>query len=542
MTFFNELLSIIPYYKKMHMKSTIFGLFALLLLLSCGSQELVTDSPEKKKLEHYPTSGITHFMYGEIYRSSGNYSYANLEYRKALEYDTTTTILNAIGESYRLLGKHKQATNYFEKSLKLDPNDEIAQYNVLDLYMNELRYEEAIPIIQNKLEDNPDNSEYLQRLAECYRGIGRHEDALNILDKLIQLKPNYPWSYIYAAEIMLEDDRIPDAAPYLEKVARNVPPNNELYEFWVRALFESNNIEGMLNALEFWLSREPDSLSPYFVYIDYQFRLKNFEAGDKMLDRIKDRWEENIRISYFQGISAMARDDIDKVWFYFNRADKFPDAGVDLYLYYGLWFWENGYLEEAETIADRAIEKRGPGVRWLHMKAMISIQWGEYEKAEKLLLQVVAEDSMNLVAREDLANIYVEVNEAEKADQTYRELLDVLPENISVLNNYAYALACLDMDLDRAMDMVNKALKTEKSAAYCDTKAWILYRQNKYNQALKWIKKAFKYPDVSADVYAHQGHILFLLNKKEEAREAFRGSLKIDPNNIDAINALEELK
>ena len=524
------------------MKSTIFSLLALFLLLSCGSQELITDTPQKKAPKHYPTSGITHFMYGEIYRTSGNYTYANLEYRKALEYDTTTTILNAIGESYRLMGKHNLATNYFEKSLKLDPSDETARYNVLDLYIKELRYEEAIPIIQSILKTDPDNADYLQRLSECYRGIGQHENAIKVLDKLIDLRPNNPWPYIYAAEIMLEDDRIADAAPYLEKIARHVPPNNELYEFWVRSLFESNNIEGMLSALEFWLSNKPESLSPYFLYIDYQFRMENYDAGNKTLAQIQDRWEEDARISYFQGVSAMAKGDLNKVWFYFKRADKFPDAGIDLYLYYGLWFWEKGYLEEAETIADHAIEKFGPASRWLHMKAMIGMQQGNYERAEQLLIQVVSSDSTNLVAREDLANLYVETDEAKKADSLYSSILVVLPGNTSVLNNYAYALACLNMDLGRAMDMVNEALKKEKSAAYYDTKAWILYRQNKYNQALKWIKKAFDYQDVSADVFSHQGHIYIALNKIEEARAAFLESLKIDPNNMDAINALEELE
>ncbi len=526
------------------MKSTIFSLTAFFLLLSCGSQELIINTPQEKAPKHYPTSGITHFMYGEIYRTSGNYTYANLEYRKALEFDTTTTILNAIGESYRLMGKHKQATSYFEKSLMLDPNDETAQFNVLDLYIKELRYEEAIPIIQHKLESDPnnDNAEYLQRLAVCYRGIRQYESALKILDELIDLKPNYSWSYIYAAEIMLEDNHIADAAPYLEKIARNVPPNDKLYEFWVRSLFESNNIEGMLSALEFWLSREPESLSPYFLYIDYQFRTKNYEAGNKILDIIRDRWQENVRISYFQGISAMARGDVDKVWFYFKRADEFPDAGPDLYLYYGLWFWEKDYLKKAETIADRAIAKLGPGARWLHMKAMISLQLGDYASAEQLLIKVISSDSTNLVAREDLANLYVQINDAEKADDLYKDLLVALPENVSVLNNYAYALASLNIDLGRALDMVNRALKVERSAAYYDTKAWILYRQNKYNQALKWIKKAFEYEDVSADVYSHQGYILVALNKAEEARAAFRVALKIDPNNIDAMNALEELK
>ncbi|MCF7832538.1 MAG: tetratricopeptide repeat protein [Candidatus Marinimicrobia bacterium] len=514
----------------------------MLMLLSCGSQELVRDIPEKKAPENYPTSGITHFMYGEIYRSSGNFSYANMEYRKALEYDTTTTILKAIGETYRLLGKSKEATGYYEKALKLDPEDVESQYAVLDLYMKEMRFEEAVPLIQKKLDNEPENTDYLQRLAECYRGYGDNEKALKALEELIKIKPEYYWSYIYAAEIMLEEDRIADAAPYLEAVARNVPPNNKLYEFWVRALFENKNIEGMLSALEFWLDNKPETFAPYFLYIDYQYQLKNFDAGNNILNRIKDRWQENSKISYFQGISAMAADQPDSVWFYFERADVFPDANADLYLYYGLWFWEKGLLEKAEAVADHAIKKTGSASRWLHMKAMINAQKGNYKTAEYLLQTVISEDSTNLNAREDLANIYVELNEGEKADQLYSSILKKLPENVGILNNYAYALACLDIHLDQAMEMVNKALKKEKSAAYFDTKAWVLFRQQKYNQSLKWIKKALDYPDAGADVFYHQGMILSALKRKEEAREAFKESLRLDPDNTDTINSLEELK
>ncbi len=145
-------------------------------------------------------------------------------------------------------------------------------------------------------------------------------------------------------------------------------------------------------------------------------------------------------------------------------------------------------------------------------------------------------------AREDLANVYVEMNEAEKADMLYAELIRSLPNNASILNNYAYALSRLNMDLDRAMKMVNKALKKEKSAAYSDTKAWILYGQKKYNQALKWVVMALKYPDAGADVLYHQGRIFEKLNKIEEAIEAYEKSILINPNNPEAFNALEELK
>lgn len=536
------MLLIIHYYWKMHKKLTIIGIAALFLIVSCGTQELVRDIPQEKKPEIYPTQGLMHFMYGEIYRTEGNYVYANMEYRRALQYDTTATILKAVGESYLQMGKRELAADYYEEALRIDPNDESLRYSVIELYMNELRYDEAISMLEKSLEDNPEDGDFLQKLAESYRQTGRFNKAIETLDKLIELDPKYPWPYLYAAEIMLEDARIADAAPYLDKVARRVPPNNELYEFWVRALFESKNIDGMLSALEFWLDQDPETLAPYFLFMDYQFQLDHYDKANAVLDRISHRWNEDGRISYFQGLSAMQKDEPDSVMFFFERAKGTHDVGSDLFLYFGLWFWKKGDLDAAEYIADNAIEIRGPEARWLHMKAMINAQKGQFDLAADLLRQILKGESGNVNAKEDLANIYIEIGNSDKAVELYSELLEAMPGDPGILNNYAYALARLDRDLNKAMDMVNKALKQEKSAAYCDTKAWILYRQGKYKKALIWIGKAMAYPPSGSDVHYHHGRILEKLGKLDEAKNAYQTSLQIDPDNTQSIKALEELK
>ena len=526
----------------MYKKPLFFGIVVIFLLFSCAQKELLNDIPSEKKPEIYPTQGIMHFMYGEIYRADGNFNYANIEYRKALEYDTTATILKAIGESYIMLGKPKLATPYFENALKLDPLDELTQYHIIDLYIKELRYEEAIPILLEQQKTNPDNEEVLKRLAECYRQVAQYDKSIEILDKMISMDDHHPWAYIYAAEVMLEKGEIAKAAPYLDAIARKVNPNNGLYEFWVRSLFAANDIDGMLSALAFWLDQNPDLLSPYFLYIDTQFRLNNLEAGEKVLHKISKRWDEDARISYFEGVLAMAKDLPDSAWFYFERADLQDDTPGDLYLHYGIWYWEKGYLEKAEEISDRAIEKEGPQSRWLHMKAMINAQKGNFELAEYLMQTVLDIDTSNVSAREDLANIYVDMGKAKEMDVLYASVLAALPENPSILNNYAFALSRLNMDLDRAMIMVDKALKQEKSAAFLDTKAWILYRQGKYKQALKWIDKALTFSDAGADVLYHQGKILIALGRLDEARDSLERSLLAQPNNPDAFDALEELK
>lgn len=526
----------------MYKRLLFYGVLVGVLLVSCGQQELLNDVPEKKEVETYPTNSITHFMYGEIYRSSGNISYANLEYKRALEYDTTVTILNAIAESYLMLGKPNQASDYFEKSLKLDPENELASLSVLELYMKNMRYEDAIPILEKQISKNPGTLEYMQMLAEAYRGVNKHDASLNILDKMILLKPEYPWPFIYAAEIKLEQGKVAEAAPYLDKIARKVPANNSLYEFWVRSLFESNNIDGMLKALEFWIDKKPENLAPYFLYIDYQFRLQNHLQAKTVLDQIKGRWEEDSRISYFQGLNAMSENQADSVWFYYQRADGFSDASVDLYMYYGLWFWEQGYLNNAESICDRAIERQEASIQFLHMKAMINAQRGDYSTAEYLLESILSVDSMNYNIMEDLANVYADLDKSDESIALYERVLLEFPDNTSILNNYAFVLSRLDRDLDKAMKMVNKALKKEKTAAFLDTKAWILYRQKKYKQALNWINKAQSYENVGSDVLFHKGEILKALDRIEDARLAYQESLKMDPTYQEAINALEELK
>jgi Tfp pilus assembly protein PilF len=66
--------------------------------------------------------------------------------------------------------------------------------------------------------------------------------------------------------------------------------------------------------------------------------------------------------------------------------------------------------------------------------------------------------------------------------------------------------------------------------------------KKKYNQALKWVSTALKLPDAGADVLYHQGRIFEKLNKIEEAKAAYNKSILIDPNNPEALRALEELK
>ena len=92
-----------------------------------------------------------------------------------------------------------------------------------------------------------------------------------------------------------------------------------------------------------------------------------------------------------------------------------------------------------------------------------------------------------------LGDIYHEQGDEEKAFEAYERTLRNDPDNVLVLNNYAYYLAVKSQDLDKALEMSTKAITAEPdNPTYLDTHAWVLYKKGEYQEAEKYMKKAMK--------------------------------------------------
>jgi predicted AlkP superfamily phosphohydrolase/phosphomutase/tetratricopeptide (TPR) repeat protein len=62
-------------------------------------------------------------------------------------------------------------------------------YNLARAQMDARRYSEALALLQELVEKNPDEARFMQHLAQCYLALGRRPDAKDLLEKLMVLKP-----------------------------------------------------------------------------------------------------------------------------------------------------------------------------------------------------------------------------------------------------------------------------------------------------------------------------------------------------------------
>ena len=130
--------------------------------------------------------------------------------------------------------------------------------------------------------------------------------------------------------------------------------------------------------------------------------------------------------------------------------------------------------------------------------------------------EAVIRFSMHVLA----GDLYMRVGLLDSCFNHYEKALVLDPENVYVLNNYAYTLAVNGGDLKKAEKMSQKTIEKEpNNATYLDTYAWILHLQGQDSLARFYMLRAMeKAGDMSEDQELRQ-HFNILFGKDENKEE-----------------------
>jgi Tfp pilus assembly protein PilF len=140
---------------------------------------------------------------------------------------------------------------------------------------------------------------------------------------------------------------------------------------------------------------------------------------------------------------------------------------------------------------------------------------------------------------------YEEMQNHSKSDSLYEMGLKLDPNNHLILNNYSYSLSERNLRLEASEKMSRRALEFEpENSAYLDTYGWILFKLGKYDDAIRYIKKAIELRDAVGEdgsvLNEHLGDIYFEIGNKEKALYYWEEALKINPANEDVVNKVKK--
>jgi outer membrane biogenesis lipoprotein LolB len=127
-------------------------------------------------------------------------------------------------------------------------------------------------------------------------------------------------------------------------------------------------------------------------------------------------------------------------------------------------------------------------------------------------------------------------------EKILREILRKNPNDVNSLNALGYSLADRNQKLPEAFKLITKAhLLSPKDGFILDSLGWVNFRMGKNALALEQLQQAFNIKP-EADIAAHIGEVLWLMNRPSEAEDIWRKGQQLDANNPTLKETLKRLK
>jgi tetratricopeptide (TPR) repeat protein len=136
-------------------------------------------------------------------------------------------------------------------------------------------------------------------------------------------------------------------------------------------------------------------------------------------------------------------------------------------------------------------------------------------------LDFSVDNNLTVKFRTNLGEAFYKSKKYDDSFESFEKALKLDPQNIYILNNYSYYLALQNQNLSRAEELAKKLNDLVKdNPSYEDTYGWVLFKQEKYEEAKSWSEKALSHGgEKNSDILEHYGDILYKLNDAVKALE-----------------------
>ena len=168
----------------------------------------------------------------------------------------------------------------------------------------------------------------------------------------------------------------------------------------------------------------------------------------------------------------------------------------------------------------------------------------KYEEAIKYYTKIIdtlndySETKSDLLYRR--GGSYERVGKYKKADKDLLHALKINPDDAYILNYLSYSWLERNYKIDQAIEMLETAYAIKKNDPYIiDSIGWAYYLINDYLKAEKFLRRAVELMPDDPIVNDHYGDILWMLNRKIQARYFWAIVLKMEDaedNMIENIN------
>lgn len=510
-------------------------------------------------------------------RLKGNHAEAFQLFTHALAVNPNHVGANyGMSSYYHALGSDEKAGEALKTAADHDSGNYWVKHALVQLYVSEDKTDEAIRQLEDMAASYPQNSNILFMLEELYQRKPDYQKVIETLDRieLLEGKNEEISTEKYRIYIQMNDkekafaemrelaDEYPNDLRYKARIGDLYLDSGETekaYEVYQQLQQEdSTNVNVLLSLAHYYETTHQDSL--------YQQNLMRIVTNTSLPEESRMRLMQTIAA---QNLFGQQGNDTTKVMGLFDKILQQPQENnnmAELYVRYMISsnvstskvkpvlqrmldtdpeadIARNQLLsyaidadddKEVMRLCKTAVDYTSENPVYYYYLSVAYLRNKRYNEAidanRKGLAKTDSKSNLDMIVNmyTIMGDCYHYTGRNARAFECYDSCLLYKPNDVLVLNNYAYYLSLEKRELEKAERMASKAIELEKdNATYIDTYAWVLFQQQKYAEAKVYIDRVLnivgKEPDKDdATLIEHAGDIYSQCGFKDKALEYWK--------------------
>ncbi|WP_049630786.1 tetratricopeptide repeat protein [Cellvibrio sp. pealriver] len=374
-------------------------------------------------------------------------------------------------------------------------------------YMGAGEYEKARERFTRAVELQPDNKEYQLGLAISQRRSNQLAAAAATLKQLASKYSDWTSVYLEQGDLALANDDVAQAeAAFATAVSKGT--NAALIDYKIANYYIANKKPAdAIKRLRSGMQKGVAQVRTYTLLAELERSQNNLDAGLDTLRAGIEKFPDNSLLQFRTGSELAAMRRYDESLPYFEKAIQLKPQNPDVLRAYSLVQTKLGKTKAAAETAGKLYSVRGEAIPEALFYATLLQQDKQLAEAAAIYQKVLAQDSGNLVALNNLATLHAEQGKLDAAEKTARQAHGLAKNNPQIM----------------------------------DTLGWILYQQRKYSEALVILLNAADLAPEAAVIHYHTGVVYEASGNTKAAKKVFEKALSLDTNSYWVKDARQRL-
>lgn len=485
----------------------------------------------------YPDDLATGMAISQIYLASGRPAEAEKVLASMLERVPDQRGLNySYAQVLTKLGRGAEALKYLERAVEVDPTFGMAIQQLVEIYQGTNQWQKAADVLQPLINDDPANLDFQKQQAFFYLRAGMAEKARSRFAALLVADPKDTRTQYYLAESLSDLERYDDADRIYRQLLEKTPDDPDVLASFGLTQMGRKKYDDAAKTFHALLALHDTSEGVQFL-AKTQLALIDSQKGNyqQAIDAVRPLFvfhdkpnPQAINIA----IDALRKQKryADAVTIMQPLVDKYASDP----------FVNARYIEMLARAGDKdrarvaAATQSKFGVRNTISAAEAYVQADQFDQAIGVVRDALRTKPDEIDLQFELGAAQERSGDKPSAEKTFMAILDKHPEHAGTMNYLGYMWAEQGVNLDRAAEMLTKAVGLEPgNGAYLDSLGWAFFRQGKLELAEKNLNEAAQLLPRDPTVHEHLGDVLAKRGETTRALSLYRVALTLDPESKD---------